>query len=191
MRKLTSMKNIAIIASVAALMGSGALLQAADNADGTAKTENRGQLSRKDYKFAREAAQGNLLEVKLGELAKQKATSPTVQQFGDQMIKDHTKANEELKKIAAGKGATLPDQLTRREENELERLQKLSGKDFDKTYADHMVKEHQKDIKEFQDAAKNVEDPDVKKFAQDTLPTLEHHEQMAQQMESSVKQLTP
>ena len=73
----------------------------------------------------------------------------------------------------------------------MERLQKLSGKDFDKTYADHMVKEHQKDIKEFQDAAKNVEDPDVKKFAQDTLPTLEHHEQMAQQMESSVKQLTP
>src|SRR5206468_10411592 len=118
--------------------------QAADEGI-TSKTDQRGQLSRKDYKFAREAAQGGLLEVRLGELAKQKASNPAIQQFGEEMIKDHSKANEQLKALAAQKGAVLPDQLTRMEESELESLQKLSGKEFDKTYAKRMVKDHKKD----------------------------------------------
>ena len=185
------MTTIAAFTTAATLLTSGVLLRAADETEGTSKTEQHGQLSRKDYKFAREAAQGGLLEVKLGELAKQKASNPTVQQFGDRMIADHTKANDQLKQIATQKGAILPTQLSRREESELEHMQKLSGADFDKAYADHMVKDHRKDIKEFQDAAKNAQDQDLKSFAQNTLPTLQQHEQMAEQMESSVKQAQP
>ena len=188
MRKLMSTTTIAVV--TAALLSSGALLRAAEG-DYETKAEQRGQLSRKDYKFARNAAQGGLLEIKLGELAKQKGSVQTVQQFGERMVADHTKANDELKQIASQKGATLPTQLTRREESEWEHMQKLSGKDFDKAYADHMVKEHNKDIKEFQDAAKNCQDNDLKNFAQKTLPTLQQHEQLAQQMESSVKQQEP
>jgi len=188
MRKIMSMR-IAVISAVAGLMSLGAGLQAADNA--TETKPERGELSRKDYKFARDASQANLLEVRLGEIAKQKAANPTIQQFGDTMIKDHTKANDQLKQIASKKGAVLPEQLTRREESEFEHLQKLSGKDFDKAYAARMVKDHQKDIKEFQDATKTLTDPDLKDFAQKTLPTLEHHQQMAQQIESSVKTQEP
>src|SRR5207244_1610464 len=154
------------ISTVAGLIGFAATMQAADSLSDN-KAE-RGELSKKDYKFAREASQGSLLEVKLGELAKQKAVNTTVQQFGDQMIKDHSKANDQLKQIISKKGAMLPDQLTRREESELEHLQKLSGKDFDKAYADRMVKDHKKDIKEFQDATKNADDPELKEFAQKT-----------------------
>jgi len=183
MRKLMSMKIAVVAAGVAALMNSGALLQAAD--------ESHGTLTRKDYKFLRDAYLGNLLEVRLGELAKQKTTKPTVQQFAEQMVKDHSKAIDEMKKIATQKGATLPDRLSHSEESEYERLQKHSAIDFEKSYAEHMVKDHQNVFKEFQDAAKTAEDPDVKRFAQDSLPTLEHHQQMAQQMESSVKQQTP
>jgi len=171
-------------------MSSGTLLRAADADEGTTK-EQHGQLSKKDYKFARDAAEANLLEVKLGELAKQKATNPSVQQFADQMIQDHTKANTELKQMAMQKGATLPDKFSRHHETEFERMQKLSGKDFDKSYAEHAVKDHKKDVKEFQDAMKDVQDPELKAFAQKTLPILEHHFQMAEQMESSLKQAEP
>ena len=128
--------------------------------------------------------------MKLGELAKQKG-SPKIQEFGDKMVKDHGKVNDELKHLISQKGATLPEDLNRREEREWEHLQKLSGKDFDKAYAGHMVKEHKKDIKEFETAAKDCQDPDLKAFAQKTLPILQQHEQMAEQMESSVKQQEP
>ena len=188
MRKLTSMTTLATL-TAACLMVSGVLVRAADTENG--KNEQRGQLSRKDYKFVREAAEGGMLEVRLGELAKQKGSTPAVQQFGDQMVKDHTKANDELKALAEKKGAGIPTQLGRKEENEIERLQKLAGNDFDKSYAEHMVKDHKKDVKEFQDAAKGAEDAELKAFAEKTLPILEHHSQMAQEMESSVKQAQP
>src|SRR6266498_115932 len=122
MRKLTKLTTIAIMTAAATLMGSATLLQAADADEGTTKEEH-GQLSRKDFKFARDAAEGGLLEIKVSELAKQKATSPAVQQFADQMIQDHTKANNELKQLAMQKGATIPDKLTRHQETEFERLQ--------------------------------------------------------------------
>jgi putative membrane protein len=190
MKKRMSMRIIAALTAVAALVGSGAI-RAADYNTETTTPEQRGQLTSKDYKFAKEAAQGGLLEVKLGELAKQKGANQTVQQFGDRMIQDHSKANDQLKQIVSQKGAKLPTQLSRREESELEHMQKLAGKDFDKAYAAHMVKDHQKDIKEFQGAAKNAQDPDLKSFAQSTLPVLEQHSQLAQQMESAVKQQEP
>jgi len=190
MKKLISITFITVITAVAALLGSGAPLRAAEGTQENGKVE-RGQLSRKDYKFARDAAQGGALEVRLGELAKQKGSIQVVQEFGGQMHKDHAKANDELKQIIAKKGAVIPDELNRREESQFEHLQKLSGKEFDRAYAEQMVKDHRKDVKEFQAAAKNAEDPEIKAFAEKTLPILEHHTQMAEQMESSVKQLEP
>src|SRR5437867_4902895 len=122
MRKLMSLTTVAALTTAATLMVSGAPLRAAEGEQGTAKTDQHGQLSRKDYKFVRDAVQGGLLEVKLGELAKQKGASQKVQEFGDRMIKDHSKANDELKQIATQKGASVPDQLTRREEREWEHM---------------------------------------------------------------------
>jgi len=185
-----SLTTVAAIATAAVLMGSVAALRAADEQN-TGKTEQHGQLSRKDYKFVHDAYMGGLLEVRLGELAKEKGAIQSVKEFGDRMIKDHSKANDELKQLATQKGAVLPDQINHREEREWEHMQKLAGKDFDKAYADHMVKDHKKDIKEFQDAAKDAQDLDVKAFAAKTLSTLQQHEELATQMESSVKQQEP
>jgi putative membrane protein len=66
-------------------------------------------------------------------------------------------------------------------------LQNASGADFDKTYAKAMVKDHKKDIKEFKKAGKDLNDPDLKAWAQKTSPTLEEHSRMAQEMENAVK----
>jgi putative membrane protein len=149
--------------------------------------EQKGQLSERDYKFLKEAVRGNQTEIQLGELARQKGNSQSVKNFGERMVTDHSKALDELKAIASQKGATLPATLSHGERSSLDKLQKATGKDFDKDYASDMVKDHKKDVKEFQDAAEDLKDPDVKAFASKTLPTLQEHLRMAQEMESTVK----
>jgi len=127
------------------------------------------------------------MEVKLGELAKEKGSSQAVKDFGQRMVTDHSKANEELKQIISNKGAALPVESTHKETSEMERFQKLSGRDFDKEYAQHMVKDHKKDLKEFEDAAKDVTDPELKAFAQKTANVIREHLRMAQELETASK----
>lgn len=152
-----------------------------------ADAANRGQLSEKDYRFVLQASRGGMEEVQLGELARQKGTTQGVRDFGDRMAKDHTQANNELKQIVAQKSAMLPTQFTSSERSTMEDLQKATGADFDKMYVRDMIKDHKHDIKEFQNAAKDVTDPDLKAYAQKTIPILEQHLHMAQQLETSVK----
>ena len=152
-----------------------------------AADENRGQLASSDYKFAAEATRANTEEINLGQLAAQKATDPAVQQFAQRMVQDHTKANQQLSQIISQKGTTLPSTTTTSQERETDRLAKLSGVDFDKAYIEHMVKCHKKDVKEFQKAADNANDSDLKAFAANTLPTLQEHLQMAENTEAALK----
>ncbi len=152
-----------------------------------ADREDRGQLSESDYKFVKQAARGGISEVELGLLAQQKGNSDAVRNFGSQMAQDHKKANQELKQIATSKGVTIPSELSHGERSTLDKLQNATGADFDKEYASAMVKDHKEDVKEFKKAAGDLKDPDLRAFAQKTLPTLENHLTMAEQMEQSVK----
>jgi putative membrane protein len=67
-----------------------------------------------------------------------------------------------------------------------EGLSKLSGREFDRAYMEEMVKDHQKNIAEFQDQSERTEDPEVKNWAAQTLPTLKEHLQLAQQTAANV-----
>jgi putative membrane protein len=153
----------------------------------SAKDGTRGQLTEKDYKFVIDASRGGMEEVQLGELARQKGVNQSVRNFGERMVADHSKANDELKEVATRKGATLPAQLSYSERSTVEDLQKAIGIDFDRTYAKAMVKDHKTDVKEFQKAANDLNDPDLKAFAQKTVGKLEEHLQMAEDMEAAVK----
>jgi putative membrane protein len=149
--------------------------------------ENRGTLSEDDYEFVTKATQGGLTEVQLGQLAVEKATDQAIKDFGQKMVTDHGKANEELKALASSKNATPPVKFSRKEDSTIADLQKASGKDFDLAYAKAMLKDHKKDVKEFRDAAKDLKDPDLKAFAEKTLPVLEEHLRMAEQLQENVK----
>jgi len=144
----------------------------------------RGQLSENDYHFAVKAARGGMEEVELGQMAAQKGLSPNVRNFGQRMVTDHSRANDELKQILAQKGALLPANLSHSERSTLADLQSVSGRDFDKAYTKDMVKDHKKDVKEFESAAKDLSDPDLRAWAQKTLPVLQEHLRMAQDMET-------
>jgi putative membrane protein len=128
-----------------------------------------------DAKFAVDAANGGMAEVELGKLAQQKATDSRVKDFGAMMVSDHSKANDELKALAQTKNITLPDSVSNEEKKNMTDLTKKTGHDFDKAYVKGMVDDHKKDVKEFEDATKNLKDPDLKAFATKTLPVLKSH----------------
>ena len=140
-----------------------------------------------DRKFMEKAAQGGMAEVQLGKLAAEKALSPEVRQFGQRMVDDHGKANDQLKQLATTKGVNLPTELDRSTQREMDKLAKLSGADFDREYMKHMVSDHKKDVSEFKSEAKKAKDGDLKQFASATLPTLEQHLSLAQAAEKAAK----
>jgi putative membrane protein len=128
-----------------------------------------------DSEFAVEAASGGLAEVELGKLAQTKGSNAEVKGFGEMMVKDHSKANEELKTIAEAKGITLPPAPGEAQQKVIADLTGKTGSDFDKNYIDAMVKDHKKDISLFEDASKSLKDPQLKAFVDKTLPTLKMH----------------
>lgn len=126
--------------------------------------------------FAVKAANGGLLEVELGRMAEEKSANKEVKEFGAMMVKDHTKANDELKTIAATQNITLPTTLGEDEQKKVNDLAKLSGEEFDKKYVSMMVDDHKEDIDLFKKAAEDDKtNPAVKSFATKTLPTLQTH----------------
>ncbi len=131
--------------------------------------------SQSDVKFMKEAAMGGMLEVELGRVAMQNASSEQVKQFGKQMVDDHGKGNEDLKSLADLEGVKLPSQLDPKHARELQRMQQLKGADFDREYMKMMLEDHKKDIKAFNDEGQRGDDPEVKGFALRTLPTLRAH----------------
>ena len=143
-------------------------------------------LSSADRDFMTKAAAGGMAEVQLGELAQKNAASDAVKQFGQRMAQDHGKAGEELKQLASAKGVQLPTALDRKHTQDMARLQKLSGADFDREYMKHMVDDHKKDVGEFQKQAKSGRDEQIKSYASKTLPTLQDHLKQAQTVSDQV-----
>jgi putative membrane protein len=144
------------------------------------------QLSTEDRRFMMEAAAGGMMEVELGRLAAQKAANADVKSFGQRMVTDHGQANQRLMQIAAQKNVTLPTTLPADMRRDMNKLSALSGAEFDRMYMSHMLKDHKKDISEFEKASNNGRDSSVKSFAQTTLPTLREHMQMAQSIAPKV-----
>jgi putative membrane protein len=139
-----------------------------------------------DDAFVAKAAQGGMAEVELGKLASEKASADAVKQFGQRMVTDHGKANDELKTLAANKKMTLPSDIGAENKALRDRLMKLSGATFDQAYMKAMVADHVKDVNEFRMESKSGKDADVKAWAAKTLPTLEEHLKMARDANGTV-----
>lgn len=151
-------------------------------ATGSART-GTGTASSVNREFITDAASGGMMEVELGTMAVQNASSQEVKDFGRRMVDDHSKVNDELKSIAAKENIPVPGTLKEDKREDVDKLSKLSGKDFDKEYMDLMVKDHKEDIKNFEDMAQNAQSPELKAFAQKQLPILRQHLKMAQDIQ--------
>jgi len=132
-----------------------------------------------DATFMRQAASDGMAEVEHGRLAAKNASADDVRQFGQRMVDDHSKANNELKALASKKGATLPAELEGKHKAMQDKLAKLKGAEFDRTYMAHMVDAHEQAVALFQKQAKGGKDADVRAYAEKTLPVLQQHLKMA------------
>lgn len=149
----------------------------ANRSDHAARASDR--MARSDHRFLEEAYMGSTAEVRLGELAQQKASSSEVKDFGRRMVDDHTKAIEQLSQIAKDDGVQLPAQLDRKHQKTYDRLSKLSGAEFDREYMKEMTSAHRKTISQYEKEAKAAKDQQLQQHAQQTLPTLREHGDMA------------
>ncbi len=168
-----------IAAIVAAGMIGTGMVRAEDRSTG-ASSSGKSNISHTDKKFIQEAAEGGMAEVEMGRLGQEKAQSAEVKQFAQKILQDHQQANQQLMQIAQQKGVDLKSEVSKKDQKMLDHLRGLSGAEFDRMYVQHMVKDHEKDIKAFEKEANKGEDSDVKSFAQQTLPKLREHLQSAQ-----------
>jgi putative membrane protein len=148
------------------------------SAQGAAKSKSNTagrNLSSADKAFIKDAAKGGMMEVAMGRVAEKNATDSEVKNFGARMVKDHGKANDELKTLAKEENVQLP-------------AEKEPGKwKSDKDYMGQMVKDHEQDLAAFEKEAKEGSDPDVKSFASKTSEVVRKHLDMAKKIDSKLK----
>jgi len=143
------------------------------------------KLSHQDKSFLKDAAEAGNAEVEGSKVALSQSSSADVKAFAQQMVDDHGKAGEELKTLAGQKSVKVSDTPSTVKKTEIKMLSERKGSSFDQHYADSIgVKAHQDTVKLFQKEVDKGSDADVKAWAQKTLPTLQHHLEMAQQLKA-------
>lgn len=136
-----------------------------------------------DAEFIKKAVSGGMHEVALGKYAAEHSKNDGVKQFGEKMQTDHTNANLALLEIAKAHKVTVEDKMNEKDQKEVDKFKAMTGDEFDKAYVEHMVKDHEHDIKEFKRASQEAKDPALKEFATKTLPTLEEHLAMVKKLQ--------
>lgn len=155
-----------------------------DNATGDGMSNDN---QNNDQDFIEEAAHSGLMEVELGRYAQQAATNARVKNFAAMMVKDHSKANDELRALAAKKNITIPASMDEKHMDNMNDIREKRGADFDKEYMKNMVDMHEKDVDKFRRQSENATDPDIKAFAAKTLPVLITHQDSAKSIRDALK----
>lgn len=136
--------------------------------------------------FIKEAAEGNLAEVQMGQLAQQKSQNAEIKQLAQALVTDHAKANEQLQTVAQQQGVKFPTTPGRHHEHAQKHLEKLSGSQFDQEFATEQIRDHLKDIQKYEQSSKHIQDAALNQYIQQTLPQLRQHLQLAQQAAKAV-----
>jgi putative membrane protein len=128
-----------------------------------------------DVKFVKTEAAAGSAELKIAELGVQKAERADVKAFAEMLVTDHTHANKELNALATEKGVEVSAVIDPKHAGEFQKLEKAAKADFDKEFLAEMISGHKKCVSNFEEAAKDAKNADVKAWAEKTLPTLKAH----------------
>jgi putative membrane protein len=166
----------------------GAVVLALSAAPAFAAGKKQGITSKQvsDQEFVIHAAKGDMAEIELGKVAQTKASAESVKTFAKRMIDDHQRALDSLKPIAMNEKITVPTTIDPKDQALKERLEKLSGRAFDRAYMSAMIKDHRHDVAEFRAASTKARSADVKQYASTILPSLEKDLKLGQTAEKSV-----
>jgi putative membrane protein len=152
-----------------------------------ADKKSDGKVSSNDRSFIKTTAQDNLTEIELGKVAQQNASSAEVKKFGQRMVDDHSKIQQELETIGQKLGAQVPTAPSGSYEKAIKDLSKKTGARFDQDYAKDMVKGHEKAVSLFEKQSKKADSEDLRQFASKTLPILQEHLKLARALTPSKK----
>jgi putative membrane protein len=170
------------VAPLLLLLGCGPTQRAADTTVAAARAQASPTLSTSDAAFMTTAARGGMAEVELGQLAQRNGRSTAVQRFGQRMVEDHGRANQELMALAQRKQIAPPGGIGAEHQQTHDDLARLRDGAFDRAYAQAMIQDHEADLRAFQDEAQTGTDPDVKAFAARQVPILQEHLRLARQL---------
>ena len=145
-------------------------------------------LSSRDRTFVMQAGQLGMMEVELGRLAVERGSSAGVKQYGQQMVEEHTRANQELMQLARQKKVELPTEMSTQNTATIDRLSGLSDRSFDTAYKQAMIDSHNQAIALFQAQSQQGQDPQLKAWATQKLPNLQAHLEMVDQMLADTSQ---
>ena len=135
-----------------------------------------------DATFVAMAASDGMHEVEVGKIASTQAKSDEVKKFAEQMVKDHSKANDELKTAAKAAGVTVPEKMMDKHQKHVDMFKNYKGTDFDADYTKHMVADHTEAVALFTKASKEAKSKELKDFATKTLPTIQGHLEQAKKL---------
>jgi putative membrane protein len=139
-----------------------------------------------DSSFLKNAYQDGLAEVKMGQMGQAKTGNPDVKALANMIVEDHSKANAQMKALADSKQVKVADEPGMTAEAKSKMLDGKTGGDFEKEYIEALIKDHKTDIDKFEKEAAKAKDPDIKNFVDQTLPTLKHHLEMAEQIQAKI-----
>jgi putative membrane protein len=138
-------------------------------------------------RFLVRAANSGMAEVKASQLATDRSTRTAVKQIANTMIEDHQKANDRVKELARMRNIALPDSLSESKKRRYDDLVEEKNSDFDRSYVNRMIDDHEDAIDLFEDAVDDVRDADVREFAQNTLPKLRNHLDMLRNIKKDMR----
>lgn len=144
-------------------------------------------LDRQDEIFLHEIAAAGMTEVEFGQLAQQRAGNPAVRDYGRQMVEDHGKANARLNALVQTSEIKLPSAMNGAYKKSFDDLTRLQGAAFDRAYIKGQIEDHAKVAKMLEHQIANGKDPQLKAFAVETLPTVRHHMELAQTLQTRVQ----
>ena len=139
-----------------------------------------------DADFVKTAISGGMMEVELGRLGMNKAMNPDVKSFAAKMETDHTVLNKDLIKLAEAMKIEPPKKMAKKHQEMVDHMTNYTGKNFDRDFINHMVKDHETDIAEFKKASRDAKNAELKQFATKTLPTLEEHLRLAKEIKEKL-----
>ncbi len=135
-----------------------------------------------DSAFLKDACQGGIMEMKLGQLAQTNASSQQVKDFGERMVNDHSRMNMSVRDLAGKQSVTLPSDISMKDKITYDLISKKTGPDFDRAYMEDMIKDHKDDVAAFEREVESGTDPEAKAVAQKALPTIREHLRMAEEI---------
>lgn len=145
-------------------------------------------MSDEDKEFVQEIAKRNLYDLELSRLAQEKAATDDVKQFARNLETEHQNLQQQLAQFAQQRNVMLPDSIDSDQREELQKLTEKQGFEFDTEYMDKLVSRHRETVDRFENKAENADDPQLRQWAQNTLPTLRDHAQAAENIEATVEQ---